>query len=104
MSVDMTEIKTHLNAYVRALHDAASAATEVLERDDYAYRLAAAGRMQADVAAGDLGRLAAELNEQTRYAGWTFAAGEHGDAVHSGLLRLNEATQRARLAGQPRAW
>ena len=104
MSVDLTEVQTLLGVYVKALRAAANGATDVLERNDYAYRLAAADRMQAAVSAGDLGRLAAELNEQALHAGWTYAGGEHGNAVHYGLLHLNEATLRARLAGRPPAW
>ena len=100
----MTNLRGLLHNYVIALHAAAEATTDSLERSDYAERLAAAHRMQAAVDAHDLGQLAAELHDATRLAGWTHLRGDAGAAVHDGLHRLNDAVLRERLEGRPPAW
>ena len=100
----MTNLRSLLDRYVAALNSGAEAAADPLERFDYAQALAAARRMQAAIDARDLGRLAAELHEETRTSSWTHLPGEHGAAIHDRLHRLNDAVLRARLEGRPSAW
>jgi hypothetical protein len=100
----MNEIQILLNGYVEALRAAEREANDARYHRVLMEHLAATSRMQAALDARDLGRLAAELNEQERLLGWNNLLGDRGAAAHQYFAELKRVTQAVRLEGRPEAW
>jgi hypothetical protein len=100
----MNEIQILLDRYVGELRAAAQDASDATDHCELMERLAATHRMQIALDANDMGRLAAELNEEARSLGWSHAAGARGAAAHACVMELERLTQSARLEGKPDAW
>jgi hypothetical protein len=99
----MNQIQVALDRYVQKLRATAQDTTDAREHGELMERLAATQRMQVALAANDLGRLAAELNEEARALGWTLLPGAHGPGAHECFMELQKVTREARLKGRPEA-
>lgn len=100
----MNQIQVVLDRYVEELRATAHDSSDALAYGEVMERLAATQRMQIALAANDLGRLAAELNEEAHALGWTRLPGAHGRAAHDCFVELERVTRVTRLKGRPEAW
>ena len=96
----MNQLQILLDRYVDALRATVHDASDGHTHGELMERLAATQRMQNALAANDIARLAAELNEEARILGW----GRPSEAVAVVFLELQRVTREMRLEERPDAW